>query len=69
MAPTKSKAKKTRGAAVEGTLAKRTRKAGSKNQSSANCGQGQHLMAEEVAPDNVNQKLDALMRNLAELSA
>ena len=53
------------------TPTKSTRKEGSKKQSSANSGQGQHLKAEEVAVpvlDDVSQKLAALMRNMAGLS-
>ena len=72
MVPTKSKAKKTRETAIIATLAKRTRNAGSKKQSSANSGQGQHLRAEEVIvpiPDNIRQKLGALMRMMADLSS
>ena len=73
MAPTKSKAKKTRGAAVIATPEKRTRKAGSKKQASATTGQGQHLrVAEEVATpvqDNVSQKLDDLIKIMADQSS
>ena len=72
MSHTKSKAKKTRGAAIVATLAKRNRKAGNKKQAHTNPEQGQHLRAEEAVPvrDNVSEKLDALMRmrTLADLA-
>ena len=72
MAPTKSKAKKTKGAAIVATQAKRTGKAGKKKQASANTAQGQHLrVAEEVASlvqDDIGQKLDGMMKTMADLS-
>ena len=71
MAPTKSKAKKKRCAAIVATPAKRTGKEGKKKQDSANTVQGQHLMVvKEVASpfqDNAGQKLDALIKTMADL--
>ena len=73
MAPTKPKAKKTRGSAIVAALAKRTGNAGKKKQVSANSGQCQHLrVAEEVASpahDDVSLKLYALMKTMADLSS
>ena len=71
MASTKTKAKKMREAAITATPPKSTRKAGNKKLAVATSGRDQLLRAEdEVVPnhDKVSQKLDALMRTMADLS-
>ena len=71
MAPTKAKGKKTKGVTLV-SPAQRTNTAGNTKQVSATTVQGQHLMSgiDVGAPvqDNVCQKLDVLMKMMADLS-
>ena len=71
MAPTKAKGKKTKGVTLV-SPAQRTNRAGNKKQVSATTVQGQRLMSgiDVGAPvqDNFCQKLDVLMKMMADLS-
>ena len=64
VAPTTTKSKKIRGAAIAATPAKKMRRAGNKKMVPSNSGQGHLPRAEDAA----TQKLDALMKSIADLS-